>query len=151
MSSTLSLSDAISESPKNRFVLLRHEMPASALRSAHWDLMLENKGILLTWEFPELPLTRLPADFAGLGVRRLANHRLLYLDYEGEISGDRGSVRREDAGRFTVEDDHQSCENTVCVRLSGMRFLIELKLPTATFAADQSQSCEGEVRRFERL
>ena len=36
----------------------------------------------------------------------LPDHRLAYLDYEGPISGDRGSVTRWDRGTYDVE--HQS-------------------------------------------
>ena len=34
---------------------------------------------------------------------RLADHRLAYLDYEGPISGERGSVTRWDEGQYAVE------------------------------------------------
>lgn len=35
-----------------------------------------------------------------MGVVQNIEHRRLYLDYEGPISGDRGSVRRVDAGTY---------------------------------------------------
>ena len=34
-------------------------------------------------------------------AEQLADHRLAYLDYEGPVSGDRGSVTRLDFGTFT--------------------------------------------------
>ena len=33
-------------------------------------------------------------------LERLADHRLDYLEYEGPVSGDRGSVRRVDGGQY---------------------------------------------------
>lgn len=38
-------------------------------------------------------------------AERIADHRNAYLTYEGPISGDRGSVRRIDAGDATLEFD----------------------------------------------
>lgn len=57
--------------------------------------MLEAGGSLRTWALdrPIEPDRAQPA-------RSLAPHRLHYLDYEGEVSGGRGVVRRWDAGRF---------------------------------------------------
>ncbi len=61
----------------------------------HWDLMLEQGEVLLTWQ-----LLRAPFDARGLPVaaRRIGDHRKAYLEYEGPISGDRGFVRRVDVG-----------------------------------------------------
>ena len=66
--------------------------------------MLESDGVLRTWALAEMPriVARRPIDAEGL-----ADHRLAYLDYEGPVSGERGSVGRVDAGTFEtlVEDD----------------------------------------------
>jgi hypothetical protein len=79
-----------------RFVLLRHELPAGASESSHWDLMLEDGDVLLTWRFVELP-TETGGPVAAV---KLADHRREYLTYEGPVSGGRGEVRRVDAGEF---------------------------------------------------
>ena len=65
--------------------------------------MLEVGGVLRTWAVEGLP----GGWSAGEGVvaERLHDHRLDYLDYEGPVSGDRGDVRRLDAGTFTVKSD----------------------------------------------
>jgi hypothetical protein len=75
-----------------RFVVLEH-----IWAGVHYDVMLEDValGSLRTWAV-EVPLT----PGADLPARELATHRLVYLDYEGPISGDRGSVRRLDRGTF---------------------------------------------------
>ena len=68
-----------------QFVILRHELPPTSARGSHWDLMLENQGVLLTWELPNLPPGPLPASFEQLGIRRLPEHRIDYLEYEGQF------------------------------------------------------------------
>ena len=73
-----------------RFVILEHRW-----NGVHWDLMLEGDGVLRTWAIDE-------AIVAGrnLPARALADHRLHYLEFEGEISEGRGSVRRWDSGSY---------------------------------------------------
>ena len=57
--------------------------------------MLEMEGKLRTWR-----LERLPAPGVGIRAEPLGDHRIAYLDYEGPVSGGRGSVTRWDAGEF---------------------------------------------------
>jgi hypothetical protein len=79
----------------SRFVVLYHEMPPSNERASHYDVMLEHDGILRTWAVA-LP----PHSGSTQRADALPDHRLAYLDYEGPISGERGSVRRWDSGEF---------------------------------------------------
>jgi hypothetical protein len=89
-----------------RFVVLDHDWP-----HPHRDLLLERDGVLKAW--------RLPASFAltsPVPAEPNFDHRLLYLDYEGPLSRDRGRVRRWDAGELAwvgVSDGE------VVVRLDG--------------------------------
>jgi hypothetical protein len=86
-----------------RFVILRHQMPPESSRLDHWDLMLEDGSHLLTWALPAVPLVG--EQFWALP---LAEHRLEYLDYEGPLTGDRGSVTRHDWGNYKkLSDDNQ--------------------------------------------
>ena len=78
----------------SRFVVLQHDSP----RGVHWDFMLETDGVLATWALPRPPDATDP-----MIVEALPDHRLAYLDYEGPISGDRGSVTRWDCGTYLVE------------------------------------------------
>jgi len=80
---------------KLRFVILRHQRTADT----HWDLLLElsHEGLLVTFQV-HLPPQQWGPDLPAI---RLPDHRRIYLDYEGEISGGRGHVTRVDAG--TVE------------------------------------------------
>ena len=83
-----------------RFVVLLHETPAGYSRPAHFDLMLEHRGVLRTWALDRLPEAGRPAL-----AERLPDHRPIYLDYEGEIAGDRGRVTRQEAGEYDVASD----------------------------------------------
>lgn len=94
-----------------RFVLLLHECPNDLPRPTHCDLMLESGDKLQTWALAELPLdwqslkaTAPSMPFAATNscaAESLADHRLAYLDFEGPVSGDRGTVRQLDSGAFS--------------------------------------------------
>lgn len=91
-----------------RFVILEHDHP-----TRHWDLMLETGPVLRTWRLsapPEL----------GCSVEAIPSfdHRLAYLDYEGPVSGNRGTVQRWDSGTFAWETD---TPDNATVRLVGSR------------------------------
>lgn len=96
-----------------RFVILRHELPASSGRPTHWDFMLEWGTMLRTWALDEMPAVG--ATIAGV---ELADHRIEYLDYEGPISGDRGSVRRVERGTYRLIAE---TPDELAVRLSSER------------------------------
>ena len=90
-----------------QFVLLRHKCPVDFPKPSHWDFMLEHEGVLLCWQLNQLPaawtkLLGLESTTEGnsVPVIQLANHHLAYLDYEGPVSGNRGSVVRVDRGLF---------------------------------------------------
>ena len=82
--------------PTCRCVVLRHESHGET----HFDLMIEAGAALATWQFASSP-AQLAAGGA-LSCRRLADHRVAYLDYDGPVGGDRGHVTREDSGSCTV-------------------------------------------------
>jgi hypothetical protein len=100
-----------------RFVILEHDHP-----ELHWDLMLERGPVLWTWRLPSPP--RLGPS---MRVERTFDHRLIYLEYEGPISGDRGAVERWDRGTFSWELETDS---RIQVRLDGgkTRGVLRLKL-----------------------
>ena len=100
----------------SRFVILAHDWP-----HPHFDLMIEVAGVLRTWRLSELPRGKSVADRPA---ERLGDHRLAYLDYEGPVSGGRGTVRRIDAGTCVVirdEPEHFEAIMTgaiICGRLT---------------------------------
>lgn len=90
-----------------KFVVLFHRVKPGSGRADHYDLMIErpakngtdetradrDESSLMTWE-----LSRTLA-VGVLEARRLPNHRVFYLDFEGPISNDRGHVQRVQAGQ----------------------------------------------------
>lgn len=75
-----------------RTVLLLHTLPDG---SNHVDWLTERGPALAAFRLPRRP------DEPGwetLDATRLPDHRMLYLDYEGEVYGGRGHVRRLAAG-----------------------------------------------------
>src|SRR5207244_11676015 len=91
-----------------RFVVLEHDHP-----HLHWDFMLETGETLRTWRLAVPPETGRTTAAESLG-----EHRRAYLDYEGPVSGNRGSVRRWDAGDF---DGLEDSSTEVRVDLHGRR------------------------------
>jgi hypothetical protein len=77
---------------KRRFVVQRHTVSAG---DVHYDLMIEMGDALVTLQLDQEPTL-------GCTGKRSFDHRRMYLDYEGDISGGRGAVAIWDHG--TVED-----------------------------------------------
>lgn len=76
-----------------RFVILHH----TGFGVEHWDLMLQRGEVLWTWQLERNPVG-LRAE--PIRARRIGDHRVRYLDYEGPVSGGRGVVRRADRGEL---------------------------------------------------
>lgn len=106
-----------------RFVLLEHRW-----EGVHWDLMLEAGDALRTWaiDAPVVAGVDLPA-------RALPDHRPIYLEYEGAISGNRGTVRRVDAGQYTARAWE---EGWVRVHLEGDQLVGEAELRQSGLVSD---------------
>lgn len=99
----------------DRFVILEHRW-----NGVHWDLMLQHGAVLRTWALDELPIPG-----RDVAARALADHRVIYLEYEGPISGDRGTVRRIDTGCYKARE---WSKDRVVVELAGSTFRGELEL-----------------------
>lgn len=115
-----------------RFVLLHHECPLSYSKPSHWDFMLEHEAALLTWQLNVLPPSwasclnlQTTAASEWVDAIRLPDHRLAYLEYEGPLSGDRGSVVRLDGGAFTWVEH---AENLICVQLQGTHLSCQIRM-----------------------
>lgn len=81
-----------------RFVILEHDHPF-----AHLDFMIESGEKLRTWR-----LLAVPAPGETIAAEAIGDHRKDYLDYEGPVSGGRGSVKRWDAGTFAMQAESVS-------------------------------------------
>ncbi len=70
-----------------RFSVSQHQTNSGSPRPNHYDLFLETGDCLWTWEWLETPGT-CPKGWC----RRLPDHRKVYLDHVGSISGNRGTL-----------------------------------------------------------
>jgi len=99
-----------------RYVILEHDHPF-----LHWDFMLEAGDSLRTWRLLECPG---PGQI--IRAEALGAHRQAYLDYEGPVGGNRGTVKRWDAGLFAGSMEEKRVEvDLEGGRLSG-RAVLEL-------------------------
>ena len=74
----------------HRFAVLRHE----GVPRPHFDILVDVDGVsaLATWRSDAWPIV------VPLTLLRMPDHRRIYLDYPGPVSGNRGQVARVDAG-----------------------------------------------------
>lgn len=86
---------------RSRFVILEHDHPF-----LHWDLLMQQGDVLKSWRLLEPP-----AAGQWISAQQIPDHRLHYLDYEGPISGDRGTVVRLTSGRFSNRGGQESHSN----------------------------------------
>lgn len=96
-----------------RFAILIHDHPF-----LHWDLLLEHAQSLRTWRLLANPEGFITQTTDSITAEPLGDHRLHYLDYEGPVSGDRGTVLQWDAGVFETLEQSETCWR---VRLEGRR------------------------------
>ena len=75
-----------------RCVVLFHQGGAQPGQA---DLMLEVENVLWTWRLEKLPVY----NHVVLG-ERIADHRIQYLDFEGPISNNRGTVHQVRSGHY---------------------------------------------------
>ena len=87
--------------PRLRFVLLFHRVSDSFIdqqdRGSHWDLLLEHENQLASWAIDENPFDNESRPVVAIKIHP---HRMEYLEYEGPVSNDRGSVTRHERGVF---------------------------------------------------
>lgn len=125
----------------SRFVILEHDHP-----TLHWDLLLDNgEQRVPTWRLRQAPseqpqleagmrFAAKAANMEKIDAVKLPDHRRMYLDYEGPVSGDRGQVTRWDAGQY-IEIGRQ--EDVRELRLEGVRLRgFAMLVRTATPAPD---------------
>jgi hypothetical protein len=80
-----------------RYAVLHH----TGIDRPHFDLLFEMEPDVAALTTLRCP--RWPVELGDL-LDELPEHRRAYLDFEGEISGGRGSVRRIEAGEIDVAD-----------------------------------------------
>lgn len=155
---------ANNQPPERRFAILWHSMPSeprtasegesllvknpsllavpeSSTRVSHFDLMLEFGDSLRTWE-----LLRLPTQGEKCTVRRLPDHRLHYLDYEGPLTENRGHVIGWERGKAIWSS---ADEDRMEILLFGERLTAKLLIEPENVAGstqfDQSWILTAEI------
>ncbi len=78
-----------------RFVILEHDHPF-----LHWDFLMQRDDVLASWRLLDPVVTG-----QWLAAETLPDHRLVYLDYEGPVSHDRGTVKRIASGSYVEAFD----------------------------------------------
>lgn len=102
-----------------RFAVLEHDWP-----TLHWDLLLEwgPDEDLKTWRLESEPSGRDP-----IPAVQIQDHRRIYLDYEGPISGNRGQVRCWTRGEYSRFEFHEGIWlDFQSEKLQGPRTLVQL-------------------------
>lgn len=116
-----------------RFAILIHDHPV-----LHWDFLLEQGEVLRAWR-----LLREPHAGAVIPAEPLPDHRRIYLDYEGPVSGNRGTVTQWDAGTFEVLAE---APGRLRVKLAGRRIHAIAELSQETGCAELTlRRAEGDA------
>jgi len=75
----------------DRFVIQEHTTP----EGVHWDLMLEQDGVLITFRLEDEPARSLASE---IRATKIFDHPLRFLTYEGPVQKGTGKVRIVDHG-----------------------------------------------------
>jgi hypothetical protein len=102
-----------------RFTISHH---SGAKEGDHFDLLLEHGETLKTWRL-ENTAFQFPQS-----AKQMKDHKKLYLDYEGEISGGRGTVKIWDTGTYTID---RWDEKHIRIALTGRQTRTRLRLDRA--------------------
>jgi hypothetical protein len=108
-----------------RFVILAHDHPDGL----HYDFMLEIGKALKTWSLAEPPTIGVeqPAEL-------LPDHRLAYLNYEGPVSNNRGTVTQWDKGTFEIVEQ---TDKSLTIELFGEKIRGQAKLVAESKASNR--------------
>jgi hypothetical protein len=115
-----------------RYVILQHVGKGPD----HYDLMLQAGDSLATWQFGQNPADIPTGD--PHACQRIQNHRQGYLNYEGPVSDNRGTVTRVDAGVYDTLHADQGFWKVALHSPAGDR-IVEFR---------QLDSCEWRYRRL---
>lgn len=81
----------------NRFVVQEHTTP----EGVHWDLMLEQDGVLTTFRLEAEPALCLKREVRAV---KIFDHPLRFLTYEGPVQKGTGKVRIVDSGTYRSQE-----------------------------------------------
>ncbi|TWT59028.1 ATP-dependent DNA ligase [Thalassoglobus neptunius] len=109
-----------------RFAILRHDWPF-----LHWDFLIESENVLLTWRLATEPFIG-----AEIAAEQLAPHRLIYLDYEGPVSGGRGEVTNWDRGELV---DFRKIGQDYNLKIAGSKISGPVEIRKTPESASESE------------
>ncbi|MHC4519256.1 MAG: DNA polymerase ligase N-terminal domain-containing protein [Planctomycetota bacterium] len=81
----------------HRFVVQEH----TTAEGVHWDLMLEEGEVLVTFRLEERPEEALRHP---VGATKIFDHPLRFLSYEGPVQKGAGQVRIVDRGTYRCDE-----------------------------------------------
>ncbi|MBI9017780.1 MAG: hypothetical protein JEZ07_11035 [Phycisphaerae bacterium] len=90
----------------------------------HWDLMLRVSDVLETWQLPCRPKNWLEKPVTA---KKISDHRLKYLTYEGEISNNRGYCRIEMRGTYQILDQNPDNRH-ILLQTNELEFYLKMKI-----------------------
>ncbi len=112
-----------------RFALLAHDHPTPGFPTPHFDLLIEDPRLIpsqgpgthrcRTWRLHADPRTAADGAPGAVRAEPIAPHRAFYLDYEGPVSGARGTVVRLDGGAVAWESGESAVFTLFGERLTG--------------------------------
>ncbi len=108
---------------------------APAVQGDHFDLMFETPAGLVTWAVDRVP------DERPQRAWLLPLHRAAYLDFEGEVSGGRGFVRRAASGTYRL----------IARQLDAARSRVELDLGPERWRFESDETGAWSVVRLDDL
>ena len=77
---------------KARYVVQEHKQE----NGVHWDLMLEDNGVLITFQMAHPP-SLMPEKCS---IQKIFDHPLRFLHYEGPVQNHTGCVKIADSGTY---------------------------------------------------
>ena len=94
---------------QKQFVISEHTTPDDV----HWDLMLQMDDVLWTWRL-NIP----PAEIKNepISAKRIADHPLRFLTYEGPVQNNTGHVTIADHGPYQIIEQ---IENALVFKSQG--------------------------------
>lgn len=101
--------------------------------SFHYDFMLEDNDKLKTWKLNSV-------DFSKPQIMEQSfDHRKIYLDYEGELTENRGSVKIWDTGTYNIEKWE---DNLILAKFTGKKLNTKLLI---TLKSDKVKPALWEI------
>ncbi len=129
----------ITDQQKKRYVIQQHFLPDGTF---HFDLMFEEENVLKTYQLKDIQKLINGEKILGKNIQ---DHRIIYLDYEGEISGNRGYVKIFDKG-FYITNKKDS--NLIEFVVESSQFNGEIKI---NFLDIEKQIVEIRYTKFKEI